>query len=165
MEDVINRLYDTLSKNGWTMVRQSIYPYILPECISSRYSDPPSEWVEFLNSICSCVNSNETVWFLCMNDFNRRGEDAFRWNEFGQISLQAAVEENDTEWQGAIVEFWDNHLPVCLSVAGEYEYYAIRMSDGVIVHGTEPEFEETTDVAPSFARFMEMICKGECVLE
>lgn len=47
------------------------------------------------------------------------------------------------------------------SVAGGYEYYAIRMSDGVIVHGAEPEFEETTDAAPSFARFMEMICAGD----
>lgn len=164
MQDAINHLYDTLSKNGWTILRQSFYPYSLPECISSRYNNPPAEWMEFLNSICVCVNPDETVWFLCMNDFNRHGDDAFRWNEFEIISLQAAIDENDAERQSAIVKFWDNHLPVCLSVAGEYEYYAIRMSDGVIVHGSEPEFEETTDVAPSFARFMEMICAGDCIL-
>ena len=164
MQDAINRVYDALNKNGWTILRQNIYPYSLPECINSRYNNLPAEWVEFLNSISVCVSPDETVCFLCMNDFSRHDDDAFRWNEFELISLQAAIEENNAEWQSSIVKFWDNHLPICLSVAGEYEYYAIRMSDGFIVHGSEPEFEETTDVAPSFARFMEMICAGECIL-
>lgn len=165
MKDVINHLYDTLGKNGWTLLRQSIYPHILPECINTRYRNPPSEWVEFINSIAECVNPSETVWFLCMNDYNRECDDGFRWNEFEHISSQAATEENDAEWQSSIVKFWDSHLPVCVSVAAGYEYYAIRMSDGVIVHGIEPEFEETKVVAPSFARFLEMVCAGECILE
>ena len=161
MRDVINRVYDTLSKNGWTISRQNISLYRLHECISGRYNSPPAEWVEFLNSISVCVNPDETAWFLCTNDFNEQGDDAFRWNEFELMSLQAAIDDSDAEWQSAIVKFWDNHLPIYLSVAGGYEYYAIRMSDGVIVHGAEPEFEETTDAAPSFAKFMEMICTGD----
>jgi len=80
------------------------------------------------------------------------------------MSLQIAADDDDTEWQNSIVKFWDNHLPIYLSVASGYEYYAIRMSDGFVVHGIEPEFEETTDVAPSFARFIEMICTGEYIL-
>lgn len=161
MRNVINCVYDTLSKNRWTISRQNVSPYRLPECISGRYNSPPAEWVEFLNSISVCVNPDEIAWFLCTNDFNEQGDDAFRWNEFELMSLQAAIDDSDEEWQSAIVKFWDNHLPIYLSVAGGYEYYAIRMSDGVIVHGAEPEFEETTDAAPSFAKFMEMICAGD----
>lgn len=164
MEDVINRVYDALSKNGWTVFRQNVHPCRLPECISRRYNNPPAEWVEFLNRICICVNPDETAWFLCIDDFNKQGDDTFRWNEFELMSLQAAIDDDNAEWQNSIVKFWDNHLPIYLSVAGEYEYYAIRISDGFIVHGVEPEFEETTNVAPSFARFMEMICVGEHIL-
>ena len=164
MQDTMDRVYDTLTQNGWTISKQDIYSHNLPECVSSRYYSLPEEWVEFLNSIRVCVNPDETAWFLCMDDFSEQSDNAFSWNEFELMSLQAAIENSDTEWQSSIVKFWDNHLPICLSVAGEYEYYAIRMSDGFIVHGSEPEFEETTDVAPSFARFMEMICAGECLL-
>ncbi len=160
MENVMNRVYDTLHKNGWTVVKQDLRPERLPECIASRYHTLPAEWVEFLNSISLCVNPDETAWFLCMNDFTKQDDNAFRWNEFELMSLRAAMDENDAEWQNAIVKFWDNHLPVYLSVARGYEYYAIRMSDGAVVHGAEPEFEETTFTAPSFARFAEMICEG-----
>ena len=120
--------------------------------------------MEFLNSASACVSPDETAWFLCMEDFNRQGDDVFRWNEFELLSLQTAMDENDTEWQNAIKKFWDNHLPVYLSVKGGYEYYAIRISDGFIVHGYEPEFEEATVAASSFGKFMEMICAGECIL-
>lgn len=164
MQDRINRIYDALRENRWTISRQNRHPGHLPECISVRYNSLPAEWVEFLNSIAVCVNPDATAWFLCMNDFDEQGDDAFRWNEFELMSLNAAIDYGDTEWQTSIVKFWDNHLPIYLSVAGEYEYYAIRMSDGVIVKGFEPEFEETIDTAPSFARFIEMICAGECIL-
>lgn len=64
-------------------------------------------------------------------------------------------------WKKAITSFWDNHLPVYISANGEYEYYALRMTDGCIVHGIEPEFEETIVVANSFFEFIEKICVGE----
>lgn len=164
MEDLINRFYATLSKNGWTILRQNICPCSLPECISGRYNSIPTEWVKFLSSFSTCVNSDETAWLLCIDDFNRQEENIFRWNEFELMSLQMAPDDNDAKWHSSIVKFWDNHLPIYLSVAGEYKYYAIRMSDGFIVHGIEPEFEETTDAAPSFVRFIEMVCAGECIL-
>lgn len=164
MEDLINRIYDALRKKGWTISRRNVSPCSLPACISNRYSNIPDEWVMFINSFSDCVSPDKTVWFLCADDFVRQGDDVFRWNEFELMSLQAAVDENDAEWKSAVVRFWDGHLPICLSVASGYEYYAIRMLDGVIVHGAEPEFEETTETAPSFARFAEMVCVGACVL-
>ena len=72
-----------------------------------------------------CVNPDETIWLLCEGDFRQESEDSFRWNEFEIMSLQAAAEENDVEWQNDIKAFWDKHLPICLSVRDGYEYYAI----------------------------------------
>lgn len=164
MEALISRFYDALRKRGWTVSRQDASSSKLPACISGRYHRIPAEWVKFLDSFSVCVSPDETAWFLCIDDFIRQGDDIFRWNEFELMSLQAAIDDNDAEWQRSIVRFWDGHLPVCLSVAGGYAYYAVRMSDGAVVHGAEPEFEETSVIAPSFDRFIEMVCAGECIL-
>lgn len=164
MEDFINRFYNAFRKNGWTITRQNICPCSLPKCVSDRYSSIPAEWVTFVSSFSACVRSDEMAWFLCIEDFSKQGDAIFRWNEFERMSLQVAIEQNDAEWQRSITEFWDNHLPICLSVADGYEYHAIRISDGFIVHGTEPEFEETMDVAPSFVQFIEMVGTGEYIL-
>ncbi|HAB0062340.1 TPA_asm: SMI1/KNR4 family protein, partial [Listeria monocytogenes] len=45
-----------------------------------------------------------------------------------------------------------------------YEYYAIHLTNGNIVHGSEPEFEESSIVAESFADFLLKIVAGEMVI-
>ena len=165
MENLVTRVCAALRQQGWTVSGEDATPRQFPQCISGRYHNPPAEWVEFLNCVRSCVSPGETTWFLCLNDFERQDKDSFWWNEWELISLQAAMDDQDTEWQDAIRAFWDNHLPICLSVKGGYGYYAIRLSDGAVVHGTESEFEETREAAPSFSRFLEMICNGVLVLD
>ncbi|EDK4067349.1 hypothetical protein GGC09_01250 [Listeria monocytogenes] len=51
-----------------------------------------------------------------------------------------------------------------MSVGGSYEYYAIALNDGSVVHGSEPEFEESLVVADSFADFLLKIVAGEIVI-
>ena len=165
MENLVTRVCTALRQQGWTVSGEDAAPRQLPLCVSGRYHNPPAEWVEFLNCVRSCVSPGETTWFLCLDDFERQDEDSFRWNEWELISLQAAMDDQDTEWQSSIKAFWSNHLPICLSVKGGYGYYAIRLSDGAVVHGTEPEFEETWEAAPSFGQFLEMICNGALVLD
>lgn len=165
MENLVTRVCAALRRQGWTVSGEDAAPRQLPLCVSGRYHNPPAEWMEFLNCVRSCVSPGETTWFLCLDDFERQDEVSFRWNEWELISLQAAIDDQDTEWQSSIKAFWDNHLPICLSVKGGYGYYAIRLSDGVVVHGTEPEFEETREAAPSFGQFLEMICNGALVLD
>ena len=48
-----------------------------------------------------------------------------------------------------------------LCVGGEYEYYAINTATGIIVHGYEPEFEESSQVADSFFDFLSKIRTNE----
>ena len=45
-------------------------PLVPPE-LSGRYPRLPAELVEFLQAMDSCVNADETVWFLCREDFRR----------------------------------------------------------------------------------------------
>ena len=42
-------------------------------------------------------------------------------------------------------------------------YYALCLKDGTIVTGEEPEFEDTTEVAPSFRGFLQMLCDWSMV--
>ena len=79
----------------------------------------------FLSQVSRCVKDGETAWLLCLEDFEEADGGGFRWNEFEQLSLQAAADAGDTVWQADIRRFWDAHIPVGLSVGGAYEYYAI----------------------------------------
>ena len=161
MQEATDLLYNVLKNNGWNIEQSHTDNCDLPENIQNRYNNIPTEYIEFLTHIRICVNPDETVWLLCVEDFKQESEDSFRWNEFELIGLQAASEEKDVEWQKDIKAFWDNHLPICLSIHSGYEYYAIRMNDGHIVHGFEPEFELPSEVADSFYKFAEMISDGK----
>ncbi|MBC1289841.1 SMI1/KNR4 family protein [Listeria welshimeri] len=80
-------------------------------------------------------------------------------NAFEQMSLEAA--EGDKDLENKVKLFWNAHLPIMMSVDGCYEYYAIALNDGSVVHGSEPEFEESLVVADSFANFLLKIVAGE----
>lgn len=69
----------------------------------------------------------------------------------GKIGSRLVERENE------IKEFWNNHLPIIMSVKGDYSYYAISIMSGSIVQGEEPEFEECEIVADSFEEFLREI--------
>ena len=146
-DKIINSFCVALEKNGWIIKKTNMETSNLPECIN-RYNKIPTEYTRFLSGIRSCTNSDETVWMLGTEDFG----------------MQAAADAEDKEWEARIKDFWNHHLPFCLSVKGGYSYYAIRMEDGIVVRGAEPEFEDTTETAASFREFMEMVCRKEISL-
>ncbi len=94
------------------------------------------------------------MWFNCYDEFIGNSDIAFKWNVFETISLEAA--EDDLNWQKDIRLFWDNHLPIIMSVADTYSYYAMNLN-GKIVFGMEPEFEEVKIIANSFEEFINKI--------
>lgn len=144
-----------MKENGWGIEWNDTQGESLPEAITNRYRNIPEQWLGFISRYKYMVSSDETMWFLCAEDFDIQGDKAFQWNEWELLSLGSA--EGDTKWQDRIREFWDNHLPIVMSVKGGYSYYAIAIKDGSIVHGAEPEFEECEVVAVSFMDFMEKI--------
>ncbi len=150
-----------LPKQGW-QIKSADQKTTIPSEISTRYKNIPAEWLEFSCSLESCSNSAENVWFLTADDYLPKDENKWRYNEFELISLEAA--QDDKTLQNEITNFWNNHLPIVMSVANGYEYYAIDTSDGRIVHGLEPEFEKAEAVAASFSDFLKKIIDGEIVL-
>lgn len=145
--------------SGWSVVRSN-EKRGLPKEIIERYKSLPNDWLDFVQYFKDCVNGDNNIWFLC--PYNFEDDSAFRWNEFELISLDAA--SDDEEWQDEIREFWDNYLPIVMSVGGDYHYYAICTKTGEIFEGREPEFEEPEICAASFTDFITRIISGEILL-
>lgn len=162
----MNELAEKFSKwaksNGWR-VEPAGENRGLPKAVSERYVHIPSDWIDFIQSFKVCINGENNLYFLLPEDFDDEvPESAFRWNEFELISLESAA--GDGKWQTDIRAFWDNCLPVVMSVAGDYHYYAIGIKTGEIFDGWAPEFEEIEIVAASFTDFIENIISGKIVL-
>lgn len=156
---MINQFASYMEENGWQVERYETPNQYISDTVTSRYKNIPKQWLEFIESIKCMMNAEETIWFLCAYDYDMQSDEAFPWNAWEQISLESA--SGDKEWERKIRIFWENHLPIVMSVKGGYSYYAISMKDGSVVRGAEPEFEECEVAAPSFAEFTGKIVKGE----
>lgn len=151
-----------MKENGWNVEWNETQSEYLPEIIANRYEKIPKQWLDFIRSIKRMISPDETTWFLCAENFVMQHDETFQWNEWESISLGSA--ENDMEWKSEIKRFWNNHLPIVMSVKSGYSYYAIAVKDGSIVYGEEPEFEECEIVAVSFMDFMKKFLNGELQL-
>ncbi len=138
--------------NGWDIAKKSGLQLNLDSSIIARYKEIPNEYLEFLSVVEKCVTPNETTWFICENEFNNSSDIEFKWNEYELLSLEAAME--DAVWKSEITAWWDNHLPIVMSVEGGYSFYAIDLTSGAIVRGYEPEFEEVDKVANNLEEFL-----------
>ena len=145
-------LLEALRQRGWTVRLASGPRQLLPAAVAARYHEVPSDVLQFLSVLESCCSPDETAWFLTADDYSRTSGPAFRWNECEIMSLDAA--DDDTALQAEIRSFWDGHFPVMLAVHSDYDYLAVRVCDGSIVHGFAPEWEIPAAVAPSFAAFL-----------
>ncbi|AMD51606.1 SMI1/KNR4 family protein [Listeria monocytogenes] len=157
----INHFFEWAKNNNW-QVDLSAVEKNLPEQIFKRYGKLPDAYKAFYRQLNLCSNAGDTCWFLSEEDFLENEDDAFSWNSFEQMSLEAA--EGDKNLENKVRLFWNAHLPIMMSVGGCYEYYAITLNDGSAVHGSEPEFEESSIVADSFVDFLLKIVAGEMVI-
>ncbi|MBC2182523.1 SMI1/KNR4 family protein [Listeria sp. FSL L7-0233] len=159
--ELINHFLEWAKNNNW-QVDLSALEKKLPEQILRRYVNIPDEYKAFYAQINLCSNAADTSWFLSEEDFLENEDDAFSWNSFEQMSLEAAAGDENIE--NEVKLFWNSHLPIMMGVGGGYEYYAISLIDGNVVHGSEPEFEESSVVADSFADFLLKIVAGEIAI-
>lgn len=129
----------------------------LPADLLKRYNNIPVEYLNFLKLFEQITNQEESSWFNSIEDFNGESDTGFEWNEFELQSLDALADDEDEVEN--IKSFWNNHIPILMSVT-EYEYLAICLEPdkyGEIIHGVEPEFEETTKVCDNFEQLMILI--------
>ena len=155
---MIDTFLACMKEKGWVIELYETKRDYLPEEIVNRYKNIPAPWREFIGTVKEMMCPDETEWFLCVDDFDWRVHTAWQWNEWELISLKSA--DGDDEWKNRIIDFWNTHLPIFLSVKDGYAYYAISMKDGSIVQGAEPEFEECELVAVSFTDFLEKLMTG-----
>ena len=152
---MLSEFIEWARNNGWNVI--STYEKTdLPDTIKCRY-DIPVQWHSFICKLQVCENQSATKWFLTPNDYLPHDND-FQWNEFELQSLEHT--NNDS----SVISYWDKHLPIFMSVSGEYSYYAINTENGNVVEGHEPEFEESSLVADDFYTFINKIISGEIVL-
>ena len=153
--DLVERFTDWAKKKGWTIeIAETLME--LPEEVKARYKNIPKEWFGFISHFADIMNSTDDLWFLTCENFL---DGVWSYNEFENISLEAA--DGDEEWSEEIKAFWDNNLPIVMSIGGDYQYYAIELDSGKVVQGWEPEFESTFEVAESFVEFIEKIIARE----
>ncbi len=113
----------------------------------------------WITSFDRLVASDEQQWFLSHLDFTNPDLDsAFRWDEFEQMSSEAAAE--DQKWRAAIDRFWRQHLPLYLDVRSGYRSLLARIDQGEccgIYESIEPEFEEVTLFASSIDEMQRLL--------
>lgn len=164
MDNLAENFSKWAKENSWN-IELSEEKQELPKVFLERFKYIPGDWLDFAENFKLVVNADNNIWFNLPGDFEDSGdEDAFRWNEFELIALDAAEEAENEEWQKDVREFWDNYIPIVMSVSGDYHYYAIGVRTGEIFEGREPEFDEIEIVAPSFTDFIENIISGKIVL-
>ncbi|MGN6710526.1 SMI1/KNR4 family protein [Anaerocolumna jejuensis] len=150
--------------NGWDIITRSETGLELSDSIASRYKEIPEGYLEFLNKVKQCITPSQKTWFICEDEYNNSSDIAFKWNEFEELSLEAA--EDNKEWKAEIISWWDKHLPIIMSVGEGYSFYAIDLANntGAIVQGFEPEFEEVEKIANNIEDFFELIITNRIAL-
>lgn len=161
---MIKKFSDWLKAQGWNVTLNTASSLELNKNFVSRYPYLGDEYEEFLRHFKEVISGDEKTWFLCGDEYNGLSESAFKWNEFEELSLEAA--EDDTEWREEIKKWWDKKLPIIMSVRAGYSFFAIDLENncGNVVRGEEPEFEETEIIASSFYEFLDMLMKGMIVV-
>ena len=148
-----------IETNGFTIVRRETTKELSAD-ILKRYKTIPTEYLDFLKQFKQIINQEDTVWFNSIEDFNEELDVDFKWNAFELMSLESF--EDDEEESENIRNFWNNHIPILMSVR-EYEYLAICLESdkyGEIVHGLEPEFEEISKVCDNFEQLIRLMEKA-----
>lgn len=152
MSTIQDRMLQQLAVADWEVVRRSEENGVaMPGGVITRYTELPPDYLHFVSLFDKCVHPAGDAWFLGLPDFSGSSDAAFKWDEFERQSLEAA--EGDDLWQQEIRQYWDEVLPIALSVRSGYAYLGLRLSAsdfGSILMGREPEFEEARRLAPSF---------------
>ena len=147
-EDPVEDFIAAATAGGWRVRRGDPARTLdLPQEVAARYGALPSAYSAFLHVVAQASSADDSVWLLCEDDFRRQDPAGFAWNEIERMALDSA---DDGAEKRSVAAFWDRHLPIAMAPNGDYDYLAISIRGGAVVHGFAPEWEEVTRVADSF---------------
>ncbi len=148
---------ERLKHHGWDVrILEEALP--IPADVKQRFPWLAPDVQSFLENIERAVSPDAKAWFVSTREMIGQSDSAFSWDEWERQSLYAAGA--DEALRARIREFWDSHFPVMLSVKSDYAYFAIEKDTLRVVHGEEPEYEETSVIADSFSEFLESVASG-----
>jgi hypothetical protein len=154
----------TLRAAGWRVERVADgRRHSLPAEIVQRYPWIPPEFREFAEQTKAAVSADEKAWLLTAADFAGESDAAFAWNEWERQSLDAT--DGDATLAEHIRLFWDEHLPILMSVKSGYAYFAIERTTLRVVCGEEPEYEQPSPLASSFAELLGLLAVRDAKLD
>ena len=138
-------------RQHWSLTVRTA-PDALVSSFLARYPKIPNQYLAFLQHFESLTTHDQTGWFNSIADFNGlNSANAFAWNEWETQSLDALA--NDDAAQAMVRTFWDQHLPIAMSVRQGFAYFALGVGDsnqGLIYYGSEPEYEEPELISSNF---------------
>lgn len=157
---IVNELVYSLTEADWQVETVSnagaVRDSSLPDALRSWKNPRTRGFFDFLTSVRYAFSSDSSAWLLSLADYTACGGKTSAWDEFRRISLGSA--KNDFERQ-RIERFWNDHLPICMSVGGCYTHFSL-CRDGSVVTGIEPEFENVSTVCDSFDQFVDLLASG-----
>ena len=154
---------DFLLQKGWLLKplaeTQEDYSSTESNRVLAIIKATPLNFQAFIQSFKELSSRREDAWFLSYSDYLASNEEGgFSWNEYEQLSIQAAEEDGDDEEMAFLSEFWNSYLPFAYSIRNGYSYLAIGISginEGKIIYGREPMFEEFNIEADSFEELLD----------
>ncbi|EME20431.1 hypothetical protein G419_11097 [Rhodococcus triatomae BKS 15-14] len=151
---------DHLVATGWTFEAPR-EPAVSSALAAVTDAAIPAGHIGFLRRFGALASGDDSRWFLSAFDYAGLSGSAFAWDEFRAIGLDAA----DTVADRVRVEaFWAECLPILVGVRGDYEFLAISRTNGAVLHGTEPDFEDTTMIAPGLHELMDGVLRGNLLV-
>jgi len=154
----IETFLEAATSAGWRIERRNDdEPLDLPVDVSQRYRSVPQSYLAFLCKVAGAASADGRAWFLCETQFHPSDPEGFAWNEIERMALESAADETERQ---TITSFWDRHLPIVMVPDGDYDYLAIALPEGAVVHGCAPEWEEVDRVADSFEDWLSMLAKA-----
>lgn len=150
----MNTLLEALKLRDWNIECSDIEARLLPAGFSLQYATLPEVFIKWLFTFDCCTNTDQTSWFISRLDYSGSTDAKFRWNEIQLMSLECCETDSD---RSEVNAFWQNHFPIALAVRSNYDYFAISLKAdnfGAIVHGSAPEYEDTSTISASFNDFM-----------
>jgi len=155
LSDSVRTALETLGRLGWS-VRIADTARPLPAAIESRYPAIPALLRSFIEHIEECALRDQ-VWFLASQDYAADSDTGFSWNAWELLELEEAPDS-----EAEIRAFWNAHLPILLSVAGDYSHLAVCVDRtsanyGAVVEGYSPDFREPSTLCKSFDALLEEI--------